>query len=159
MQAVHVLARIDAARGPLGVQAAGQGQLDQDAVHLRILVELRDQGLQVMLGGPGRDPVLQGADPGPGAGLDLAAHVDVAGRVVAHQHHRQAGRAQALGGAVRHHRRGFGQHVVGMGLPVQNQYHLRTPKPGNYMVPFLSAEGNAGNFPLFLSSISDNLFC
>ena len=132
MESVHVLAGIDPAQGALGVQTGGEGQLDQDPIHLWIAVEPVDQGIQFSLAGSGGNAVLQGADAGPGAGGDLAAHIHLAGRICTHQDHRQAGRAQAQGRAARHPLLDLGQHPVGVCFPIQNQDHRLTPLSRNF---------------------------
>ena len=43
MEAVHILGRINSQQASLGVQAARQGQLQQNAVHIRAAVAFMDQ--------------------------------------------------------------------------------------------------------------------
>jgi hypothetical protein len=69
----------------------GQGELDQDAVDRRVVVEGLDAGQQFGLGEVGRVLLEHRVQAAVLAGLDLVAHVDLAGRVLADQHHRQAG--------------------------------------------------------------------
>jgi hypothetical protein len=76
---------------------ARQRQLDQDAVDLRVGVELVDQVEQLGLGGTGRQVVVMRLDADLLGGTALVAHVHGRGRVAADQHHGQA-RAAATGG-------------------------------------------------------------
>ena len=62
VEAVHVLARVDALDQPARIRDARQRQLDQDAVNLRIGVELVDQVEQLGLGGTGRQIVVMRLD-------------------------------------------------------------------------------------------------
>jgi len=120
VQPVHVLARRDPLERPLGIQSGRQRQLHQDAVHRRVRVQPSDQRLQLGLAGAGGDPVLPRGDPGADAGGDLAAHIDVAGRVVADQDHGQAGRPEAPGRPLFHRALDLDQHPVGMRFPVKD---------------------------------------
>ena len=90
MKSVHVFRRIDRIQQTLGVDVRGQRKLDQDAVDLVARVELSDQRVH-LFGGDGvgrRDEVA--VDPEFGAGLHLAANVNLRCCHVAHQHRGQA---------------------------------------------------------------------
>ena len=92
MEGVDVLERIDGLRARVLVDLLRQRQLHQDAVDRRVAVEPVDQGQKLVGGGFGRGAVQLAGDAGLLAGLLLVANVDLAGRVFAHQHGRQAGR-------------------------------------------------------------------
>ena len=53
MKAVHVFLQTDSAQDLLFVQMLGQRELNQDAVHGRVGVELLDQPLDFLLRGGG----------------------------------------------------------------------------------------------------------
>ena len=91
VKTVHVLGRIDGFDHPLRADMPGQRQLHQDTVDRRIVVQSFDQGEQFALGDRRGELVrkalhahLQGLAP-------LVAHVDPAGRVLAHEHHGETG--------------------------------------------------------------------
>jgi hypothetical protein len=62
MEAVDVLARVDAVDEAGRVATVRQGQLDQDAVHLGIGVEPVDQRQQLLVGGVRGQVVVDGAN-------------------------------------------------------------------------------------------------
>jgi hypothetical protein len=66
-------------------------------VHRRVGVQLIDQRHKVGLGGVGIQPVLVGIHPDLDRLLVLGAHIDLARRIFAHQHHRKARRHPVLG--------------------------------------------------------------
>ena len=83
----------------------GQRQLHQDAVDGRVVVECFHAGQQCGLGHVGFVLLEHRVQAAVFAGLDLVAHVDLAGLVVAHQDDGKAGgHATGFegGGAVRH---------------------------------------------------------
>ena len=86
MEAVDVLVGIDAVEHPLLMDLPGERELDQDAVHRVVGVELVEQGQELRLGGLGGEPEGAAQHADLGAPLDLAAHVDLRGGVLAHQH-------------------------------------------------------------------------
>jgi hypothetical protein len=86
MQAVDVLGGIDKAGHRIRVDVRGQGQLEQDAVHTLVLVQVAQQVGQLLLGDLPGWLVVDRLDPHLGAGLALAAHVDRRRRVVSHEH-------------------------------------------------------------------------
>ena len=100
---VDVLRRVDRGRGTRRVEVAGQRQLDDDAAHRRVGVQLARRPRAAP---PGRcrsgssRPIERDADLG--ARPVLAGHVDLRGRVVADQHGRQPGRRAAFGDELRH---------------------------------------------------------
>ena len=73
------------------VQPSGQGQLHQNAVNAFVMIGFFDLGFQLRLGSllPHADGV--GMDSQPGAGFFLIGYVGLAGRIVSHQNHAQAG--------------------------------------------------------------------
>jgi hypothetical protein len=89
VKAVDVLGGIDRVDHLVGVNVARQRQLHEDAVHLRRGVELFHQRQQVGLGGVGVELVLVGIHPRLDRHPALGADIDLAGRVLAHQHHRK----------------------------------------------------------------------
>ncbi len=83
VETVNVLGRVDLFDDGGGEDLIGQGQLHQDAVDLRIAVELVDEGKQGDFRGGMRQIVGHRADADLLAGLALVAHVDLGGGVVA----------------------------------------------------------------------------
>ncbi|MNT93800.1 hypothetical protein D3C72_2353580 [compost metagenome] len=96
MEAVDVLGRVDGLQHRGFVDVLGQRQLHQDAVHRGVAIQLGDQRQHLGGAGLGRQAVFEGADARLAGAQHLVAHVHVAGRVVADQHHRQR-RLDALG--------------------------------------------------------------
>ena len=97
MEGVDVLQRIDGLEHPRLVDLLRQRQLHQDAVDRRVAVQPVDQGRAArrsVVSAGGRWSWL--VDAGLLAGLLLVAHVDLAGRILAHQHGRQTGRHAGL---------------------------------------------------------------
>ena len=97
-QPVDVLGRIDRGDHRVLVERSGSGIWTRIPSTDSSAFELRHQVQQLVLGDVGAEPVVDRADPGLLAGLDLVADVDVRGRVVADQNGRQARRRVALGG-------------------------------------------------------------
>ena len=97
MEAVDILGRIDGDQDLGRVELLGQRQLDQDAVDRGVGVEAPDQlqqlGLRRILG----ELVVEARHAEFDRELALAADVDLAGRIGAHQHRGQAGLGPALG--------------------------------------------------------------
>ena len=91
MEAVHVLGRIDGQQAGGSGKLSGQGQLQQDAVHVVTAVELGDEGQQGVLRGVGGQVDAAALDAALRTVVDLAADVDLAGGVLPHQNDRQAG--------------------------------------------------------------------
>ncbi len=91
MEAVDILHRIDPLddRGLLDLWR--QRQLHQDAVDLRVAVEVIDEGEQRDLRGRGGQIVRDGADADLLAGAALVAHVNLRGRVMADLDHGEGG--------------------------------------------------------------------
>ena len=69
----------------------GQRQLHQDAVNRRVVVQRLDARQQFGFGHIGGIALQHGMQAVVFAGLDLVAHIHLAGRAVADQHHGQAG--------------------------------------------------------------------
>ena len=74
-----------------------QGKLYQDAVDLRVVIELLHQGQERLLAGVGIQAVLEGGHAGFFGLLRFVAHVDAAGRVFADQDHGEARRDSMAG--------------------------------------------------------------
>ena len=89
VEAVDVLRRVDGVDDEVGIEVLRQRQLDEDAVHRRVGVQPRDERQKIGLGGLGGQLVLEGRHPGLGRLLALVADVDLARRVLAHQHDRK----------------------------------------------------------------------
>ncbi|MNN01984.1 hypothetical protein D3C81_1146200 [compost metagenome] len=117
MEAVDVLGRVDGLQHRGLVDVLGQRQLHQDAVHAGVGIQLGDQRQHLGGAGLGRQAVFQRADTRLAGAQHLVAHVDVAGRVVADQHHRQA-RLDALGLQGDDIGGHFGEDLGGDGLAV-----------------------------------------
>ena len=90
MEAVHVLFRHNGGQRGSLVQVRGQGQLHQNAVDGRIGVQGAYLTLQRLLGGILRHADGHGMHARLFAADALVAHINLAGRVVPHQNHRQA---------------------------------------------------------------------
>ena len=102
MEAVDVLLRPDCLDHRRLVEMGGQRQLHQDAVDRRIGVERLHDRQQFGLAGRRRQRLLHRMEAEFGRLLALAGDIDRACRIVADQHHREAGdnprrRLQALG--------------------------------------------------------------
>jgi hypothetical protein len=95
VEPVHVLLRRNGLQHPLLAHLRRQRQLHQDAVDARLRVERADALEHLLFGHRGRQLDQLGVDAGIGAGLDLAAHVDARGRIVADQDDGEAGPAAA----------------------------------------------------------------
>ena len=74
-----------------------QRQLDKDAIHRGIGIELFNQRNQIGLGRFGRQLVFKAGHTGFNRLLALVADIDLAGRIIADQHHGQTGLAARLG--------------------------------------------------------------
>ena len=90
MQAVDILGGIDGIDHGLGVQALGQRQLHENAVHGGIAVELGDHRQQIGLRDVGRQLVLERGHAGSLGLRMLGADIDFAGGIVADQNHCEA---------------------------------------------------------------------
>ena len=100
-------------------KARRHGQLDDDAVDLRVAVEPAQGGQQLALGDVGGQVDLFAADPDVGARLVLGADVDARGLVVAHEDGGQA-RGHALLGERAYPLGYFRADVCGNGSAVQD---------------------------------------
>ena len=85
VQPVHVLARRQRFDHLLGVEAPGQGQLDEDAMHVGAVGELTHEGEELSLGGRRRESVAERPESDFPAGPFLVADVEARGRVLAHE--------------------------------------------------------------------------
>ena len=90
MKPVDVLGRIDCGDHLLSVDVFRQRQLHENAVHRQISIEPRDQGEQLFLRGRCRQLVVVGIHARCRDHLRFGADIDIAGRVVADQHDRDA---------------------------------------------------------------------
>ena len=91
MKTVHILGWVDAVQHLLAVDMAGQGKLHQNPVHGLVSVEFFHQRQQIGLGRVGVELVLEGLKAHLHRLLGLVAHIYLARRILAHQHHRQPG--------------------------------------------------------------------
>ncbi len=96
MQPVDILGGIDGVDDGFGIKRFGQRELHQNAVHGGIAIEFGDQRQQVVLRDIRRQHMLERRHAGGLRLLVLAADIDLAGGVAAHQHHRKAGRDPVL---------------------------------------------------------------
>jgi hypothetical protein len=117
VEAIHVLAGIDAQQYPAGIDMLGKRQLDQNAVDLGIRVQAVHQGQEVgltQLRRPGDRLVIE-----TGFVTRLPFHADVRrrGRILAHQHggqprgHSPLLERRDLGAQLRPHRLADGRSV------------------------------------------------
>jgi len=90
MEAVYVLARVDAVDQRSGVDMRRQRQLHQDAMNARIGVELVDQLRQFGLRSGRRKVVIARAEADMLAGAALVAHIDGRRGIVADKHYGEA---------------------------------------------------------------------
>jgi len=115
-EAVDILGCGDRLDDLVRIDVLRQRHLHQDAVDARVRVQRGDALQQRGFGEVGRVALQHRAHAGAFAVGDLVLHVDLAGRIVADQDHRQAG-AMALGrqrcGAFRHScAQGAGERVA-----------------------------------------------
>ena len=96
VETVDVFVRADAFQQLGGVQVLGQWQLQQDAVHLRIIVEVVNQVGQGLLSSVRRQVVGLGNKADLFTVFTLVRDINLRGRIAADQDHREARRAQAL---------------------------------------------------------------
>ena len=96
VEAVDVLGRVDGVDDGVFVDLFGQGQLHQDAVDAGIGVELLDLGQDLGVAGGIGHAELEAFHAGLDRLLALGADIDLAGRVLAHQDHRQPRRDAVL---------------------------------------------------------------
>ena len=97
METIGILVRINGGQKGHLVHPSRKGELEQDAIHLRIGIEAPDLLQNRRRGRPLRQVAPKTADADPSAGLLLVGHVDPAGRVVPHPENGQAWRAPGLG--------------------------------------------------------------
>jgi len=91
VEAVHVLGGVDGAQHLGGIDPVRQRQLHQDAMHRRVAVQAVHQRQQLRLGRVVRQAVLKGRHAGGRRLAVLVADIDGACRIVADQHHGEAG--------------------------------------------------------------------
>ena len=91
-QAVDVLRRVDQRDELVLVELVGQRQLQQDAVHAVVGVQLAEQLGELVRGDVAARLVVEGLDADLGRVLPLHAHVDGRRGIVADEHRRQARR-------------------------------------------------------------------
>ena len=119
MESVHILVGGDGLDHAVFVDVLGERHLNENAVHRVIVVQLLNQGEEVLLGGIRIEAVLVGFDSQLLAGSGLVPHVDLRGRIFAHQDHRQA-RCDAIGLELRHLVDHLGLHFLGNLVPIDN---------------------------------------
>ena len=91
MEGVHVLVGIDGVEHLVGIDVFGQGQLDQDAVDLGVLVVFVDQGQEGRLADVGGLIVLNGIEAQFMGGLLLGGDIADGAGIFPHQDGDQAG--------------------------------------------------------------------
>ena len=91
VERVHVLFRVDMLHDERFVQVLRQRRLHQNAVDLRVCVQLFDKRQKLLLRGVFRQDVFLGVNAGLGAGLAFVTHVDFRRGVFADKHDRHAG--------------------------------------------------------------------
>ena len=98
MEAIHILARIDAAQHLLRTlrKRLWQRQLHENAVHFLICVELVDTGKQFLPRSLSGQRDMMGSYSQLRAGLLLVADIDLRGRIVAHDDNGKARMDAAL---------------------------------------------------------------
>ncbi len=84
METVHILAGADAGDHRLLVKMVGQRKLHENAVDSFIGIELIDQRKKGFLARVGCKPMFEALHARGQGRLMLAAHIDLAGRVLAH---------------------------------------------------------------------------
>ncbi len=119
MKAVDVLARIDAIYYGVRVQVRRQRQLHQNAVNLRITIQLLDQGNQFGLCRRCRQIVVARTKANMCTGTALVAHVDGRCRIVADENNGEAGHGKPLLLAQLNPRAKFVKQVIRDALAVQ----------------------------------------
>ena len=87
MQTVNILGRVYGRDDLITVQMIGQGQLHQNAMDGRIGIQRLDDGHQIPLSRIGGQAAGHGQHPAFLGLLTLIAHIDLAGRILADQHH------------------------------------------------------------------------
>jgi hypothetical protein len=128
MEPVHILGRVDRVDHQIRVQMPRQRQLHQDPVHRRVLVQPPHQRQQVGLRGVRRQPVLERGHADLDRLLALRTHIDLAGRILAHQHHRQPRHQPVIGLQGRDMGRHIGADAGRKGLAVKDRgRHRVTP--------------------------------
>lgn len=85
MEAVNILARVDAMDQIAGVPVSGQRQLNKDAVDFRVRIQLVDQFRQLLLAGIRRKVVIKSLNSDFAAGLALVAYIHGRCRIFADQ--------------------------------------------------------------------------
>ena len=98
----------------------GQRQLDEDAVDRVVGIEPLDQRDQLGLAGRVGKPVREALHAGCEGRLALEADIDLACRILADQHHREAGLAAGLGGEGGHGGGDAGAQALGEGFAVDD---------------------------------------
>ena len=93
VEPVDVLVGTDRGDHRLFVEMVGKRQLDKDAVHRRIGVQSLDQREQFGLARIGGQAMFETFHVRRDSRLVLAAHIDLARGILAHQHHREPGLA------------------------------------------------------------------
>ena len=118
MKAVHVLVGIDSQKALVGIQPLGQGQLEEDAVHLRIAVQAGNELKQLRLGDGCRQTIGKGAYARLFTGPLLVAYIDLGGRILAHQNDGQSRSPQTPGDGFPNFTADFSAHIRGCLLTI-----------------------------------------
>ena len=111
MESVHVFFFVDGGNDAVFVDVIRQRQLHQDAVHALIGIQVGNQRQQLLLGNAGRPQDGGILDSHDLAGLTLAPHIGLAGRVLPYQNHHQMRHAAIFLREQGHLLRHFGLHL------------------------------------------------
>ena len=133
VERIHILFRGDAVGDVRLVDLLRQRGLDQDAVDLRVGGEPPEQLQQLLLGGVGREAVLEGPDAQLIAGPGFIADIHLGAHILPHQHHRQPG-DDALGPQLLHLPAKALPGALGYQLSVKNHCHAVPPVRRNRCV-------------------------
>ena len=87
MKSIDILARIDGVEHGAGIDLLGQRKLHQDAMHILVGIEFRDQRHQIRLRHVLRQLVIERSHRGIDNGFRFRADIDFARRIVAREHH------------------------------------------------------------------------
>ena len=91
METINVFLGINGIQNLVGIDLLGQGELDQYAVELRVLVQLLNLGEKLLLGGVLGENYCLRVDTQLLAGLALGRDIGYRGRVLANAHNDQTG--------------------------------------------------------------------
>jgi hypothetical protein len=90
MESIHILVGIDGQKGGDGIPAGGQGQLDEDAIHPLVLIELVDGVEQMGRGVLCGKMSAKRSNAQPLTGPLFATHVSRTGGILSNPQHCQS---------------------------------------------------------------------